>query len=274
MLFLRKDSRYYPDIPLFLILIPFISAFNYYLTYTNIKLNGFLALTFTLDTLTGYVGWLGARKAILYLDKSLPYSKGIPKRIIIQFLLTTLIGLFIISAFTEIISLIARGRMAPSSFYTHDLFIISIWFFVINAIYIMLYYYKKWQRTEAEITQEKQIKIEGFVIRVGKKDLKFSYDELVGFYVDSDYVIACHANGNTYYLDTSLDKIEEKLPTDFYFRLNRKYLVHRNLMNGFKRVENGKLLVFLNLPYSSIPNEIPVSRAKAPAFKSWFWPNS
>ncbi len=270
----RKESRYYPDIPLFLILIPFISAFNYYLTYTNIKWNGFLALTFTLDTLTGYVSWLGARKAILYLDKSLPYSKGISKRIGIQFLLTTLIGLFIISALTEIISLIARGRMAPSSFYTHDLFIISIWFFVINAIYIMLHYYKKWQRTEAEIAQEKQTKIEGFLIRVGKKDLKFSYDQLIGFYVDNDYVVACHIDSNTYYLDTSLDKIEEKLPTDLYFRLNRKYLIHRNVMSGFKRVENGKLLVFLNLSYPSIPNEIPVSRAKAPVFKSWFWPNA
>ncbi len=269
----RKDSRYYPDIPLFLILIPFISAFNYYLTYNNIKFNGFLALTFTLDTLTGYMGWLGARKAILYLDKRLPYNKGIPKRIIIQFLLTTLIGLFIISAFTELISLVARGKMAPLSFYTYDLFIISIWFFVINAIYIMLYYYKKWQRTEAEIAQEKQSKIEGFVIRVGKKDLKFSYNELIGFYVDSDYVVACHTEGNIYYLDTSLDKIEEKLPTSFYFRLNRKYLLHRDLISGFKRIENGKLLVFLNVSHSSLPNEIPVSRAKAPAFKSWFWPN-
>ncbi|NUQ23863.1 MAG: hypothetical protein HUU34_07910 [Saprospiraceae bacterium] len=32
------------DVPLFLILIPFISAFNYYLTYSNIRLNGFLLL--------------------------------------------------------------------------------------------------------------------------------------------------------------------------------------------------------------------------------------
>ncbi|MBQ4819875.1 LytTR family DNA-binding domain-containing protein [Aquimarina sp. MMG016] len=269
----RKDSRYYPDIPLFLILIPFISAFNYYLTYNNIKFNGFLVLTYTLDTLQGYAGWLGVRKTILYLDKSMPYHKGILKRIVIQFLLTTLVGLFIISALTEMVSLIARGKMVPSSFYTHDLFIISIWFFVLNAIYIMIYYYKKWQQVEIEIALEKQAKIEGFLIRVGKKNLKFSYDELIGFYVDSDYVIACHTKGNIYYLDTSLDKIEEKLPTDLYFRLNRKYLLHRNLMSGFKRIENGKLLVSLSLSNASLPNEIPVSRAKAPLFKSWFWPN-
>ncbi len=269
----RKDSYYYPDIPLFLILIPFISAFNYYLTYYNIKLDWFLIITYVLDTLQGYVGWYGVRKTILYLDKRLPYHQGILKRIIIQFLLTTLVGLFIISVLTEIVSLIARGKMVPSNFYTHDLFIISIWFFVINAIYIMIYYYKKWQQIEVEVAQEKQIKTEGFVIRVGKKDLKFSHEELVGFYVDSDYIVACLSKGNTYYMDTSLDKIEEKLPADLYYRLNRKYLLHRNIMSGFKRVENGKLLVFLNSSNSSLPNEISVSRAKAPSFKSWFWPN-
>lgn len=39
-----------PDIPLFLLLIPFIAVFNYWLTYSNIKFNWFLLITFTIDT--------------------------------------------------------------------------------------------------------------------------------------------------------------------------------------------------------------------------------
>jgi hypothetical protein len=33
----KARSPYYPDVPLFAGLIPFISAFNYYLTYPNIS---------------------------------------------------------------------------------------------------------------------------------------------------------------------------------------------------------------------------------------------
>ncbi|MBK8657041.1 MAG: hypothetical protein IPN20_24760 [Haliscomenobacter sp.] len=49
-----KNNPYHPDIAIFLVLIPFVSAFNYYLTYTNIRWNGFLALTYTVDTVQGY----------------------------------------------------------------------------------------------------------------------------------------------------------------------------------------------------------------------------
>ena len=75
---------YHPDVTLFLILIPFISAFNYYLTYSNIQLNGFLVLTFCIDTVQGYIAWWGVRYFILYLDKKTPYEKGFVKRIILQ----------------------------------------------------------------------------------------------------------------------------------------------------------------------------------------------
>ncbi|CAN5350301.1 hypothetical protein BH09BAC4_BH09BAC4_52310 [soil metagenome] len=44
-----------PDVPLFLVLIPLINAYNYYLTYTHIRLGWFLVVTYLIDTLTGYV---------------------------------------------------------------------------------------------------------------------------------------------------------------------------------------------------------------------------
>ncbi|MFZ6011810.1 MAG: hypothetical protein ACOYXT_15820 [Bacteroidota bacterium] len=46
----QRSNPYRPDVTLFLIFIPFISAFNYYLTYSNIKVSWFLLLTFTIDT--------------------------------------------------------------------------------------------------------------------------------------------------------------------------------------------------------------------------------
>ncbi|WP_373398287.1 hypothetical protein V8V91_00535 [Algoriphagus halophilus] len=63
---LDKKQKYHPDILLFLWLIPFISAFNYSLTYSNIQWNGFLLMTYTIDTVQGYLAWLCVRWMILF----------------------------------------------------------------------------------------------------------------------------------------------------------------------------------------------------------------
>lgn len=264
-------NSYHPDIPLFLVLIPFISAFNYYLTYSNIGLNWFLLLTFSIDTVQGYFAWWAVRAFIVYLDHKWPYENGVFKRIAVQLFCTMMIGLAIISLLTELVSWIAKGEPAPLHFYTLDLVIISIWFFVINGIYIVLHYYHLWQRSEAKRQEAHRVITDGMIVRQGKQDIRLAYNELAGFYVDQEYAVACHLNGKKYYLDQSLDKIEKNLPIAFFFRLNRQYILHRQIISGFRRAENGKILVLSN-NHVCFPPEIPVSRTKAPAFKSWFRP--
>ncbi len=289
----KARSPYYPDVPLFGVLIPFISAFNYYLTYSDIKPNGFLLLTFGIDTAQGYAAWWGVRAFIRYLDQKMPYERDPRRRVLVQVACTLVIGLAIISVLTEAVSWVARGRPASLHFYTRDLFIISIWFFVINGVYLGLHYYHQWQQAESGRREaERQRALErqqeadrreaerlgqqaerpdpaGLVVRTGKKDLRLDFRQLAGFYVDEDYVFACQAGGGKYCLEQSLDKIEQTVPTTSFFRLNRRFILHRQLITGFKRAENGKLVVLLEAS-DFFPPEIPVSRTKAPAFKEWF----
>jgi len=266
-----RKNPYHPDVAIFLILIPFISAINYYLTYENIRLNGFLLLTFIIDTLQGYCGWWGARTLIFYLDKKLPFEENPGKRIALQLIGTTLIGLFIISSLTELVSLVARGKMAPPEFYLFDLFIIGIWFFVVNGIYLGLYFYSRYLESEAHRLREKQIKTEGLFVKQGKQEIRLDYQNLEGLFVDGDYAVASQPDGKKFYLTQSLDKIEKLLPEEFFFRLSRQHLIHRQFVTGFKRAENGKILVQLKAS-SNFPSEVAVSRLRAPAFKSWFQP--
>ncbi len=228
-------------------------------------------MTFTVDTIQGYIAWLAVRKLILFLDKIFPYSRGVIKRMSVQLILTTFVGLLIISLLTELVSFIVKGQAAPLDFYTIDLIIIGIWFFFINAIYLGLYYYNQWKTTEEKMVEEKKLKADGFIVKVGNKDLKLNFDSIAWFFVDVDYTIAQNYNGHKYYLDDSLEKIEKKLPVDAFFRLNRKYIVNRNLISGFKRLDNGKILVLLH-DNQLFPLEIAVSRTKAPSFKRWFRP--
>src|SRR5436853_6706630 len=74
----------YNDVKFFLVAIAFISAFNYYLTWSNIKLNWFLLLTYTIDTAQGWLAWWAVRSMIIYMDKKLPYGDRPLKRILIK----------------------------------------------------------------------------------------------------------------------------------------------------------------------------------------------
>lgn len=266
-----STNPYHPDVTLFLVLIPFISAINYYLTYSNIHFNGFLLLTFTIDTTQGYLAWWAVRRFILYLDRRLPYDQNLSRRILVQIPGTLVLGLLIISSTTELVSWMAKGKAAPLNFYSIDLIIIGIWFFVINGIYFGLYYYNEWKKTEQWRAEESRVKTGGIMVTQGKQDLLIRFEDLAGCFVDSDYVVVCSTTGQKYYLVQSLDKVAQQLPTTHFFRLNRQYMVHRQLISGFKRAENGKILVLLHAN-ENFPAEIPVSRTKAVSFKQWFRP--
>ena len=262
----------YHDIKFFLIAIAFISAFNYYLTWSNIRFNWFLILTYAIDTVQGWLAWWAVRSIIIYLDKKLPYIHRPLKRIGIQLLLTTVAGLLVIILLTELVSLVARGRTVPLSFYLFDVFIFIIWFIVINGIYIGMHYYAEWKHSEMQRQEEQKVRTGGFTVKHGKQNLLIPFSDIVSFYAEEGYTVLLTWNNKKYFPDRSLDKIEETLPGEFFFRLNRQYIVHRKALTGFKRTGDGKIDVLINAP-ESIPDAIPVSRTRAVNFKSWFQPD-
>ena len=265
---MRAGSKY-NDVKFFLIAIAFISAFNYYLTWNHIRLNWFLVWTYTIDTVQGWLGWWTARSIVIYLDKKMPYGRQPQKRILVQLVLTTGAGLLVIILLTEMVSLIARGHTAPLSFYLFDVFIILIWFFVINGIYIGLHYYQEWKASEHHRLEEKKIRVNGYTVKQGKQNLLIPFEEISGFYSEDGYSILLNSRNKKYFPDKSLDKIEKELPQEWFFRLNRQYIVHRNAITGFKRTNDGKLDVTIR-KLENLPETVQVSRTKAIVFKKWF----
>lgn len=260
-----------PDVPLFLILIPLANAYNYYLTYTNIRLGWFLVFTYLIDTLTGYAAWWAMRGLIAKLDQKLPYTARPLRRILIQVLLTIGAGLFMIIGLTELLNALAKDTPVPASFYQFDIFIFVIWFIVINAFYIGFHYYSEWQRTEQLRAEEKIIRQQGIQVRTGRQDISVAFPEIQGFYVDGDYTILVTVQSKKYVLDQSLDKVEQSVPAELFFRPNRQCILNRQAIEGFKRIENGKLSLLLHNT-EHFPETLQVSRTKAPAFKAWFQP--
>ena len=263
--------RRYNDIPLFLVLIPLISAFNYYLTYPNIGLNTWTLFTFLADTIQGYLAWAGFRAIIFWLDKKLPYGDKPGKRIFIQLALTVTVSMLIIIILTEIINWIVKDTPVHPSFYKTDIFIIMIWFIGLNGLYIGLHFYGEWKYTEKLREEDKKLRRDGFMVRQGKQSLAIPFEEIYGFYVEGGYAVLVSNQQKKYFLDQSLDKIEENIPEELFFRLNRQFLVSRQTINGFRRADNSKIDVMMNVS-GYFPETIQVSRTKAPAFKNWFQP--
>jgi DNA-binding LytR/AlgR family response regulator len=263
----------YHDVKFFLIAIAFISAFNYYLTYTGIRFNWFLVLTYSIDTVQGWLAWWAVRSIIIYLDKKLPYADRPLKRILIQLVVTTAAGLLVIILLTELTSWIAKGQPALSNFYFFDIFIFIIWFIVINGIYIGMHYYSEWKQSEMQRQEEKKVRAGGFTVKHGKQDLLVPFNDILGFYAEEGYTVLLTMQNKKYITDKSLDKIEQVLPEEFFFRLNRQYIVHRKALTGFKRTGDGKIDVLV-LPFENFPAAIPVSRTRAVHFKNWFRPEN
>jgi LytTr DNA-binding domain-containing protein len=263
----------YRDVKFFLIAIAFISAFNYYLTYTNISFNWFLILTYFIDTIQGWLAWWAMRSIIIYLDKKMPYENQPLKRISIQLLLTIPAGLLVISLLTELVSWIAKGRPLPLNFYLFDIFIISIWLLVINGIYIGMHYYAEWKQSELQRQEEKKIRAGGFTVKHGKENRLVTFHDILGFYAEEGYIVLLTWENKKYFPDKSLDKIEETLPEELFFRLNRQYIVHRRAITGFKRTGDGKIDVLVNA-FDNFPKAIQVSRTRAVSFKNWFEPDN
>jgi len=263
----------YHDIKFFLVAIPLINALIYYLTYPVIRFDKHTYLTYTIDTVQGYIAWFVLRSIIIWLDKKMPYPTNPLRRILVQVILTTSVCIGLIIIMTIITAWILRGntRIIPS-FYTFDLLIIFAWLLIINGIYIGIYYVQAYRHTEHLRQEEKKIRSGGFTVRSGKQNHQLAFDDINGFYVESDYAVLISRDGKKYLLDQSLDKIEKALPEEKFFRVNRQFIFNRTMVSGFERAENGKLNVQLS-DSGNFPDTIQVSRIKAAAFKRWFTPD-
>ena len=264
-------SRYlgkYNDGLLCLLLVPVINTINYHLTYSRIRWDWYTYTTYAIDTASGFICWWLIRKITDYFDKRIPYRDGLGQRLTHQIIWTTLVvqGFIILS--TEVINALFGDGPLPRKFYTYNLFIFFIWILVINGLYIGIYFYDEWKQTQALRDQDKQLREMGFEVLVGKTLKKIPFQDIAHFYVEVGTTYLHTVEGRRYVLGDSLNKIAPRLPEEHFFRLNRRYIVNRNLISGYKKDINGKLLVTTELPGEA--QQQTVSRITAPQFKRWF----
>lgn len=105
-----------------------------------------------------------------------------------------------------------------------------------------------------------------FLIASGNKYYKINTSDIACFISENKVTTAITFTGERHVVDFSLDKLEEELDPDIYFRADRKTIIHIDLVSRFEDYFGSKLIVKLKNP---VNDKITVSRLKASAFKVW-----
>jgi hypothetical protein len=265
----------YKDWWLPVILIPFVTAFNYYLFYSKLHFNAHSIVTYISDLIQGIVGWYAARIIIIRLDHYYPWLVFPVKRLVFQLIGTTIIGIGTISVLNEIDYAWLRQRpIDKSGFYSFDIFIIFIWVLTINGIYISLYFYQLYtnrliiSQQEPLITESTNSAVDSFIVKLGKQEIKLDCSEMLLFYIEQQAVLLLTTGQTKYVMDFSLDSLEAQLNSTMFFRANRQFIISRSAIKSFTKQANGKLLVSFKEGLG-VPDQIRIGRLRAPAFKTW-----
>ncbi|WP_291143905.1 LytR/AlgR family response regulator transcription factor [Flavobacterium sp. UBA7680] len=258
-------------IPIFLVLIPICKLINFFITFSEVTYNSALAVAFVIDIIQGYLCWMVIHLIIKKMEKKQSTVHFSISQFLKQVFFTSL-GAVVTALIVPDGSVLITGKRytnSDGSYLLHDLITFLIWILLINFIYVFLRYYDVWKKVEENLLLEKTLKTEGLTIKIGDKNIKVALTDIHGFYVENGFTFLINSGFKTFIVESSLDKLEERLPERYFFRVNRKFILHRNAIVSFKRIEDNKLLI-TTLSEKPLPIELSMSRLKAPAFKKWF----
>jgi DNA-binding LytR/AlgR family response regulator len=105
-----------------------------------------------------------------------------------------------------------------------------------------------------------------FLVTAGSRYYKLDTGDIACFESENRITTAITWTGEKHVVDFSLDRLEEELDPDYYFRADRKTIIHIDLISRFEDYFGNKLIVRLKSP---VNDKITVSRLKASAFKMW-----
>jgi DNA-binding LytR/AlgR family response regulator len=105
-----------------------------------------------------------------------------------------------------------------------------------------------------------------FLVKQGERLITVPIEEVAYLRADDKVVFLHTRKGDKYFIDDSLDELENMLDPAVFFRLNRTYIAPLDSIERINSHFNGRLKIGLR---SSTDDDIFVSKARAGAFKDW-----
>jgi len=105
-----------------------------------------------------------------------------------------------------------------------------------------------------------------FLINVGQKIKSIETHDIAFFYVLEKSTFLCTSDGHNFPIDFSLDKLEELIDPDLFFRINRQYMISFNSIQKISVLSKSRIRIETSPKAES---ELLVSANKTHEFRLW-----
>ncbi len=105
-----------------------------------------------------------------------------------------------------------------------------------------------------------------FLVAGATSFFKLDVSEIAYFYSENRTTFAVTYKGKEHILNHTLEKLEEQLDPEIFYRANRSMILNNESVRKIENYFGGKLIVKLVHPFEEA---ITISRLKASAFKDW-----
>lgn len=116
--------------------------------------------------------------------------------------------------------------------------------------------------------QSEQVKFKNrFLVKLGDRLESVSESEIGYFQAKDKMVLLITSQEKKYPVDYALDDLERLLHPDFFFRINRQFIVRIDAIQSIHNYFHGKLKIMLKPSIKDV--DIVISREKSTQFKQW-----
>jgi two-component system response regulator LytT len=105
-----------------------------------------------------------------------------------------------------------------------------------------------------------------FIVHSGEKIVSIQTTDIAYFFAQQRYVILFTKNNEQYVIDYTLDKLEQVLDPETFFRINRQFIISFDVIKSMAPYAKGRIKIEVE-PTSK--EDIIVSIDRAPRFKEW-----
>ncbi|MBH2005708.1 MAG: response regulator transcription factor [Sphingobacteriia bacterium] len=126
--------------------------------------------------------------------------------------------------------------------------------------------YLKYARLMEQLNAHLRAYKKSFLINYRNKLIPLDVAKIAWFYTAHEIVYAYTNEGGKYTIEFTLEQLEKQLDPAIFFRVNRQFIISRSAISEIEYFFNGRLLVSVT-PAS--PENILISKARAPLFKNW-----
>lgn len=105
-----------------------------------------------------------------------------------------------------------------------------------------------------------------FLISRGDELIPINVEDMLYLKRENRSCLVCMNDGNHFYLNFSINELENMLDPEFFFKINRQYIISLNSIKNIRTYVNSKLIVELK---NCDDEDLVISRERALAFKDW-----